>query len=254
MKPWVFSGQSGRKGNNDEASKTKVNNIVLPNQMREDDNKALGLGYHVEEDKLHVMSSINFSRRKKKMRLGQDLLLDQVRVQTPNPLTRRDLLSQVSGLYDPIGLVTPVKQKGAILVRRAFQEAKADNCSVKDSWDTALSGSLREDAIRLFEEYVQLWQITFTGAIMPPGFSGEPWAITFPDGSEHAYGAVLYFRWTTDQGPVVTLVESKGATSRISCPTTCGCHAIQQPKSTHQNSRLDLESSEDVHEREQENC
>lgn len=40
---------------------------------------------------------------------------------TPNPLTRRELLSQVAGLYDPIGLVTPAKQKGAILVRKAFQ-------------------------------------------------------------------------------------------------------------------------------------
>lgn len=28
--------------------------MVLPNQMGDDDNKALGLGYIVEEDKLHV--------------------------------------------------------------------------------------------------------------------------------------------------------------------------------------------------------
>ena len=209
MKPWVFSGQSGRKGNDNKPMKTKVNNMVLPNQMRDEDNKALGLGYLVKEDKIHVMASINFSKRKKKMRLGQDLLLDQVRAQTPNPLTRRNLLSQVSGLYDPVGLVTPAKQKGAILVRRAFQEAKSDNCPVKDTWDTALSDSLREDAIRLFEEYVQLGQVTFTRAITPPSFIGKPWAITFSDGSEHAYGAVMYLRWNTDQGPFVTLVESK---------------------------------------------
>lgn len=42
-----------------------------------------------------------------------------------NPLTRRALLSQVAGLYDPIGLVMPTKQKGAILVRKAFQEKEA---------------------------------------------------------------------------------------------------------------------------------
>lgn len=177
--------------------------------MRDDDNKALGLGYLMEEDKLHVMPSINFSKKKKKMRFGQDLLLDQVRAQTPNPLTRRELLSQISGLCDPVGLVTPAKQKGAILVRRAFQEAKSDNCPVKDTWDTALSDSLREDAIQLLEEYVQLGEVTFTRAITPPGFLGRPWAATFSDGSEHAYGAVMYLRWNTGQDPVITLVESK---------------------------------------------
>lgn len=52
--------------------------------MHEDDNKALGLGYIVEEDRLHVMVAINFSRKKKKMRLGQDLPLEKIRAQMPN--------------------------------------------------------------------------------------------------------------------------------------------------------------------------
>ena len=116
----------------------------LPNQMHDDDNKALGLGYIVEEDMLHVMVGINFSKRKGKMRLGQDLLPEQIKTQTPDPLTRRELLSQVAGLYDPIGIVTPIKQKGAILVRRAFQEAKEGSSLVRDTWDMALSdGSLK---------------------------------------------------------------------------------------------------------------
>lgn len=59
---------------------------------------------------------------KKNMRVGQKLIGAEVRENTPNPLTRRDPLSQVAGLYDPIGLIIPVKQKGAILVRKAFQE------------------------------------------------------------------------------------------------------------------------------------
>lgn len=45
--------------------------------MREGDNKALGVGYLVKEDKLHIKTSINFSRRNKNMRVGQDLQLDQ---------------------------------------------------------------------------------------------------------------------------------------------------------------------------------
>lgn len=67
LKPWVFSGQSGSKDGNNKQDKVKSNTIVLPNQMRDVDHKALGLGYIVEEDKLHVMVAINFSGRRKKM-------------------------------------------------------------------------------------------------------------------------------------------------------------------------------------------
>lgn len=88
--------------------------------LKDEENKALSLGYTLEDDNFHVTVRKNFSKRKKRMRLGQYLLLEQVRAQTPDPLTQRKLLSQVSGLYDPISLTTPVKQRRAILVRRAF--------------------------------------------------------------------------------------------------------------------------------------
>lgn len=101
--------------------------IILLNQMRREDSEALGVGYLVEEDKLYPMTSINFSKRKKKMRVGKNLLEEEVK--TPNPLTRRELLSQVASLYDPIGLITPAKRKGAILVRKAFQEIESRRLS-----------------------------------------------------------------------------------------------------------------------------
>ncbi|XP_013856505.1 uncharacterized protein LOC106512432 [Austrofundulus limnaeus] len=148
LKPWVFSGQ-----NKEEKVEKSPQMIVLPNQLKEENNKALGLGYIASEDKLHVMVRINFSKRKKKMRLGQDLLLEEVRLKTPDPLTRRELLSQIAGLYDPIGLTTPAKQKGAILVRGAFQEAKPKCNIVEDTWDLALSDELHRAAVDLFEEY-----------------------------------------------------------------------------------------------------
>lgn len=208
LKPWVYSGQSGR-GELVNKPTTLPNQMVLPNQMQDSANKALGLGYLVEEDKLHVMVAINFSKRKQKMRLGEDLLEVQIQAQTPNPLTRRQLLSQISGLYDPIGLVTPAKQKGAILVRRAFQEAKCEEQPVKDTWDMPLTSSLREDAISIFEEYARLGKVTFPRALTPSQATDMPMAITFSDGSENAYGAVLYLRWNSDHGPVIRLAESK---------------------------------------------
>ncbi|XP_027138459.1 uncharacterized protein LOC113746562 [Larimichthys crocea] len=200
LKPWVRSGQSGRRG------ETKPVTLVLPNQLREEDNKALGVGYLVREDKLFVMVSINFSRRKKKMRTEVDLTEEEVDVKTPIPLTRRVLLSQVAGLYDPIGLATPVKQKGVILVRRAFQEARK---LTKDTWDEPLSDELRGMAIELFKEYTRLGHIRFHRCLTPSGWMDKPWGITFSDGSCESYGAVLYLRWQTSGGVVIRLVESK---------------------------------------------
>lgn len=81
----------------------------MPDQLKEEDNKGLGLGFTLEDGKLRVMVGINFLKTKKKMRTDHDLPLEQVRLQTPDPLTRRELLSPVSGLYGPIGLMTPTK-------------------------------------------------------------------------------------------------------------------------------------------------
>ncbi|KAK9521449.1 hypothetical protein VZT92_021254 [Zoarces viviparus] len=66
IKPRVFSGQSRRIGRKDKLERTKTKTMVLPNQMSNDENKALGLGNIVEEDKLQLMFGINFSKRKKK--------------------------------------------------------------------------------------------------------------------------------------------------------------------------------------------
>ncbi len=176
--------------------------------MREGDNKALGVGYLVKPDKLYLMTLINFSKRKKKMRISQNLVEEEVRRKTPNPLTRRQLLSQVASLYDPIGLATPAKQKGAILVRKAFQEAGGKTLT-RDTWDRPLSERLREEAIHLFEEYTRLNQITFHRSLTPVKRIGKPWGITFSDGSDQSYGAVAYFRWETEQGILVRLVEPK---------------------------------------------
>lgn len=81
-----------------------------------------------------------------KMRTGVDLTEENVEVKTQNPVTRRALLSQIIGLYDPIGQVMPGKQKGVIRVRRAFQEAGRLS---KDTWDEPLSSSVVESKAKL---------------------------------------------------------------------------------------------------------
>ncbi|TDH04610.1 hypothetical protein EPR50_G00134590 [Perca flavescens] len=181
------------------------------------------------------------------MRVGQNLLDEEVRGKTPNPLTRRGLLSQVASLYDPIGLVTPAKQKGTILVRKAFQEAGGKTLT-RDTWDKPLSEQLREEAIKLFEEYTHLGQITFHRSLPPVNWIGKPWGITFSDGSDKSYGAVVYFRWETEQGIQVRLVESKAKLTPLDQKgeavkaEICGAvYAAQLRKYVEKHSRTEIE-------------
>lgn len=50
------------------------------------------------------------------MRTGLDLRKEELRANTPDPLTQQIMLSQIMGFYDPIGLASPVKQRGVMLV------------------------------------------------------------------------------------------------------------------------------------------
>lgn len=53
--------------------------------MRDEDNKALGIGYLGEEDGLNMMTAINFSWRRGKIRTSQDLSMEEMRSRTPDP-------------------------------------------------------------------------------------------------------------------------------------------------------------------------
>ncbi|KAJ8367396.1 hypothetical protein AAFF_G00320230 [Aldrovandia affinis] len=252
LKPWVRSGQGGRRKDDagtcgGERPEATPKTLVLPNQLKDEDNKALGIGYLVDSDQLYVMTSVNFSKRKGRMRTGLNLKIEEVRKNTPKGLSRRELLSQVAALYDPIGLVSPAKQKGNILVRRAFQEAGGGS-SAKETWDDPISPGLREEAIKLFGEYVRLGEIKFHRSLTLSGQRGRPWGITFSDGSDHAYGAVLYVRWETQQGIRVRLVESKAKLAPLDQKgdavraEVCGVvYATRLRKYVERHSRLQIE-------------
>lgn len=90
--------------------------------MHNEENKALGLGYEAKLDQLRLLTSVNFSKRRGKMRTGLDLKGEEIRDSTLNPLTRRILLSQIAGFYDPIGLASPTKQRGVILSKSLFKK------------------------------------------------------------------------------------------------------------------------------------
>lgn len=66
LKPWVRPRNSGRRRRNDDDHQDENLTIILANQLRSEDNKALGVGYNVGEDKLYILTAINFSKNRKR--------------------------------------------------------------------------------------------------------------------------------------------------------------------------------------------
>lgn len=54
LKPLVLTGQSGRQSEatDSEGGLTEPRTLILPNQMRDEESKALGVGYEPEFDKI----------------------------------------------------------------------------------------------------------------------------------------------------------------------------------------------------------
>lgn len=53
MKPLVYSDQSGGGIKEPRGRNMESKTMILPHQLSEEDNKALVLGYTIEDDKLH---------------------------------------------------------------------------------------------------------------------------------------------------------------------------------------------------------
>lgn len=87
------------------------------------------------------------------------------------------------------------------------KHSKKEGWLTQESWDQPLSESLREEAIQLFKEYVQLVRVKFLRSLTPS--PGKPWGITFSYGSDKTHEAVMNMSWKTSQGIEVWFVEAK---------------------------------------------
>lgn len=94
-----------------------------------------------------------------------------------------------------------------IFVRKALQEGKGGKLT-QETWDQPLKQSQRRS-------HTAFWRIcaAWTGEILQEPHTSwlerNPWGITFSDGNDRTYMALMYLRWETSQGPVVRFVYSK---------------------------------------------
>ena len=120
------------------------------------------------------------------------------------PITRRQMLSYVSSLYDPLGLISPVVLQGKVL----FQDATA----LKLGWDDNVPLHLENKWWEWLDSLPELNELSFNRCVVPDSFENGVFELHhFSDASERSYGACSYLRVITPQGKShVSLLASKG--------------------------------------------
>ena len=120
---------------------------------------------------IHFISvcEFNFLPRRKKITKGPDLNINQIPSEIPTTLIKRMVLSQVNGIYDPLGLATPFTAKAKILLR------KLCGTNIKSlDWDEPIPGKFRKEWIDFFRQLFQMEDITFQRCIKPEEAIGDP--------------------------------------------------------------------------------
>jgi hypothetical protein len=128
--------------------------------------------------------------------LKQDLLTFLTSVK-PKPVTRRGMLSSVSSLFDPLGLVSPFTVRGRMLV----QELTRLNLG----WDEKIPEHIAQQWAEWLDELAAVSEFKIARCITPAG-AVEFQLHHFGDASSKAYGSVSYLRSTLSDGQVVTFL------------------------------------------------
>ena len=128
-------------------------------------------------------------------------------------LTKRKVLSNISRLYDPLGLLSAVTIKARVALQNIWRSKQYD-------WDDPLPEEMNGLWSRLFEEVKRLQNIEFPRCLRPERYSGTSELHVFADASASAYGAAAYLLSSTSHDPGVRLISAKARVTPLRQTTT----------------------------------
>jgi hypothetical protein len=159
IKEWISNAPL-----NDERQKEEV---VLGRDPVEETQKVLGTVWHPQEDKFSFKVNLEDTDGTK--------------------LTKRMILSKLSGIFDPIGGGVAVLIKSKIAMQELWQLGLG--------WDDDVPSDIRMKWTALFNEMSALNQVQFERCLTPLNVASDPWLVIFCDASRVAFGACAYIRW-----------------------------------------------------------
>ena len=161
-----------------------------------------------ESDRASEVKEFKSDSKSKVLGLVWNVMLDQfqfdVKLESPDVVTRRVMLSLVSSLYDPLGLISPVLIVGRILLQ--------DVTRMKLDWDTVVSSDIQERWNNWLWSLLALKSVSVPRCVKPSQFDdGIHELHHFSDANGRAYGCVSYLRSINKSGEInVMLLCSKG--------------------------------------------
>ena len=110
--------------------------------------------------------------------------------------TRRNMLSIINSVYDPLGLVAPVMLKAKILLQ--------DACKLDIGWDDIISDVLSLQWQKWREDLWKLEKLFIPRCLKPKGFGTiiSRQLHMFSDASEEGYGVVAYLHTENSEGVI----------------------------------------------------
>ena len=134
--------------NDDSANRSLGSKSVCEKQIQNpgtacsegDKQKVLGVRWNSNGDEFCFKTQLNFTPKIEKLRSGSNLTEEQVIALIPPILTKRMVLSQINGIYDPLGLAAPFTVSAKILMRKLWIGEWKDL-----TWDNPIPASLREE-------------------------------------------------------------------------------------------------------------
>ena len=160
---------------------------ILDNQGE----RVLGVEWKPTEDRLAFKLKLRLPQKDSRGRVAPDLMVDTVEVVDSTIFTRRKCLQMAAQIFDPIGLLVAYTVRFKILQREIIAHEL--------DWDDVLPDDMQEHWKELLREVVALPELTFPRTITAEFVIGRPELIVYSDGSNVAFGAVIYIRWVMQE-------------------------------------------------------
>ena len=171
----------------------KNGNVTEMPEVKNDMQKVLGMHWDKNKDEFCFIGKLSFGK-KLCLAKNSDNDADLIGSAVPNKLTKRQILSQINGIYDPLGLVSPFTVRAKILMRKLWAEQK------DLGWDDPIKEEHYSEWKEFFSEFSSLHLMKVQRCIKPSNTDGQPSLVILSDASKDAYGAVAYIRWQLTDG------------------------------------------------------
>ena len=190
IKEWLTSGHSKTHQLDEDEDQPTVQLLSGVKTSISETEKVLEMLWNPKEDKLLYIVGVHFSKFQR--------LTSRSQITTAAfllTLMKRQILSHLKLIYDPMGLISP------FIVRAKIMPQKLWALNRNLGWDDPIPEGFRSEWLQVFQEFSRLQDISFDRSIKPDKTVGDPILVVFSDGSGEAYGAAAYARWRIPDQP-----------------------------------------------------